>query len=224
MAAVHGSIGPFDSREEDWTSSVERLDQYFVGNDVASNVKKRAILLSNCGPQTYQLLKNLVAPEKPNTLDYSELVEVLRRHWQPKPSKIVQRYHFHSRVQKDNESISEFVAELRKLAEHCEFADLEDMLRDRLVCGVKDSRIQKKLLAEQELTFRQAFETGQAMEIAEKNVKDIQIFQRPVHKIQEAQPQVQKESKFHHCGGRRHNASDCRYKKQFAIGVGERDT
>ena len=137
MAAVHGSIGPFDSGEEDWTSYVERLDQYFVGNDVASNVKKRAILLSNCGPQTYQLLKNLLAPEKPNTLDYSELVEVLRRHWQPKPSKIVQRYHFHSRVQKDNESISEFVAELRKLAEHCEFADLEDMLRDRLVCGVK---------------------------------------------------------------------------------------
>ena len=53
-------------------------------------------------------------------------------------------------------------------------------------------------------------------------MKDIQIFQRPVHKIQEAQPQVQKESKCHRCGGRRHKASDCRYKEAICHRCGRK--
>ena len=51
-------------------------------------------------------------------------------------------------MQKPNETISDFVAQLRKLSEYCEFGDtLEDMRRDRLVCGCKDQRLQCKLLA-----------------------------------------------------------------------------
>lgn len=42
-----------------------------------------------------------------------------------------------------------FVAALHKLAEHCEFGDvLNDSLRDRLVCGLRNEAIQKKLLTE----------------------------------------------------------------------------
>ena len=45
-----------------------------------------------------------------------------------------------------------FVAGLRQLSEHCEFGTtLEDMIRDRLVCGVANSSIQRRLLAEQSL-------------------------------------------------------------------------
>jgi hypothetical protein len=47
------------------------------------------------------------------------------------------------------------VAELRKLSEHCNFGTtLNDMLRNRLVCGVGDQRIQRRLLAEPDLTSR----------------------------------------------------------------------
>ena len=63
------------------------------------------------------------------------------------------------------------MAELRRLSEHCGFQDLENMLRDRLVCGVRDTRIQKKLLAEMGLTFKKAFNTAQAVETAEQQAK-----------------------------------------------------
>ena len=36
------------------------------------------------------------------------------------------------------------------------------------MCGVRDARVQKKLLAESDLTFKQAFDTALAMELAEK--------------------------------------------------------
>jgi len=49
------------------------------------------------------------------------------------------------------------------------------MLRDRLVCGVNDSRIQRRLLAELELTFKKAYELAQAIEMADKDMKQQQV-------------------------------------------------
>ncbi len=66
------------------------------------------------------------------------------------------------------------MAELKKLAQHCEYgATLPQMLRDRLVCGVKDDQM-KRRLSEVELTFEKALTVCQAMESANKNVRDLQ--------------------------------------------------
>ena len=51
--------------QEDWESYEERLQQYFVANDIAEAEKQRAILLSVCGQSTYNVIRNLVAPKKP---------------------------------------------------------------------------------------------------------------------------------------------------------------
>lgn len=67
------------------------------------------------------------------------------------------------------------MAELHRLSEHCGFQDFENMLRDHLVCGMRDTRIQKKLLAETGLTFKKAFDTAQAVETAEQQAKELQV-------------------------------------------------
>ena len=48
------------------------------------------------------------------------------------------------------------------------------MLRDRLVCGVEEPKIQRRLLAEPDLSFDKAFELALASESADKNAKDLQ--------------------------------------------------
>ena len=59
-----------------------------------------------------------------------------------KPSAIVQRFCFNSRNRHTGESIAAYVAQLCQLAEHCEYSTtLNDMLCDRLVCGIEDFRI-----------------------------------------------------------------------------------
>ena len=63
MATAHGSMGTFDP-EEDWYSYVERLEQYCEANGIENAEKKRATLLSCCGPKTYGLIRGLVAPDK----------------------------------------------------------------------------------------------------------------------------------------------------------------
>ena len=89
-------------------------------------------------------------------------MDLVKEHLQPSPSVIMQRFNFNGRMQKGEEAVAEYVAELRCIAEHCEL--LDEILRDRLVCGVKDTRIQRRLLAEPKLTFAKALEIAQAAE------------------------------------------------------------
>ena len=80
----------------------------------------------------------------------------------------MQRAKFYSRSRKPGESIATFVAELRACAEHCNFGrSLDDMIRDRVVCGVNDDAIQKRLLAEgDKLTLTKALTLAQSYETA----------------------------------------------------------
>lgn len=76
-------------------------------------------------------------------------------------------FRFFSRVRQPDETVADFIAELRRLAEDCNFANtLERMLQDRIVCSINN---QKKLLAEKKLTYRRAVELAQGIEAANKH-------------------------------------------------------
>ena len=76
-------------------------------------------------------------------------------------------------MREPGESVATFVSELCSLAEHCNFESiLEDMLRDRIVCGTNDRAIQQRLLGEEKLTFAKAMRTAQAMETVARNAKE----------------------------------------------------
>ena len=62
---------------------------------------------------------------------------------------------------------------------------LEDLLRDHLVCGLRDDRAQRRLLAESKLTFAKAFEIAQASELAE-GVRTLQLPVAGVNSIPES--------------------------------------
>lgn len=109
----------------------QKLEEYFIANDIESADKKKAILLSVVGAETYQLIRSLVAPAKPKEKSFGNLVKLVQEHHQPIPSAIVQRYKFNSRAQKTGEFIATFVAELQRIAEHCKFGGtLDEMLQD----------------------------------------------------------------------------------------------
>ena len=94
-------------------------------------------------------------------------------HFKPKPSEIVERFKFNNRIRKPGESVASCVAELRSLSEFCNFGGtLEVMNRDRLVCGINDGAIQKRLLAEPKLTYAKAVEIAQS-------IRELRVKHRP---------------------------------------------
>ena len=207
--ATHGTLLPFNSAVESWVSYSERLHHYFVANDIVSADKKRSIFLSICGPTTYDLLKSLTHPDSATDKTLDEIIEILKEHYDPTPSPIVQRFKFHTRKRKEGETVAEYVATLRSIGEHCDFGN-----RDRLVCGVGDKRIQRRLLQEKELTYKRAYE---GMETAVKDVQNLQQFQptqsQQVKRVQHVQKQARASTYIscYRCGGN-HSSKSCRFR------------
>uniref|UniRef100_A0A5S6QHL3 Reverse transcriptase domain-containing protein n=1 Tax=Trichuris muris TaxID=70415 RepID=A0A5S6QHL3_TRIMR len=98
----------------------------------------------------------------------------MKQYFNPAPSEIVERFRFYKRDQRPNESIADFVAELRRLSEHCNFGNgLDTALRDRLVCGISDESLQRRLLADQVATFDVALREALATETARLQALEI---------------------------------------------------
>ena len=230
MAAVFGKVDHFDGEQEDWTQYVERLGHFFTANGITAEAKKKAVFLSVIGPGPYKILRNLLAPEKPSDKAFDALVAVLTRHYSPRPSEIVQRFRFHTCCRRQGETVTDYVARLRAIAEFCNFgAVLEDMLRDRLVCGVNSEAIQRKLLSESTLTFQKALEVAIGLEAADRDVRELKPWQResdaPVTVVagpgvNAVSPPVAGEPIKTHssaivcfrCGKAGHKANQCRFK------------
>ena len=215
--ATFGTLQEYRPDEEGIAAYLERVELYFTANDVAE-AKRVPVFLSVVGGKVYSLLRDLLAPAKPDSKTFAVLTATLTSHYEPKPLVIAERFYFHSRNQKTSESIAEYIAELRRLAAHCEFGEyLNDALRDRLVCGLLHSGIQRRLLSEADLSLAKAIEQAQGMEAAEHNAKKLQggnseqvhhTSAPGSHRQHHAKPQ----EKCYRCGGADHAPGECRFR------------
>ena len=69
-----------------------------------------------------------------STASYQDVVELFSNFVEPSKNEIFERHKFFSRCQHENESVDNFVTELRVLAERCEFGEQKDnLIRDKIV-------------------------------------------------------------------------------------------
>lgn len=173
-------------------------------------------LISFIGFDMVTLLSELCFPKTPQDKTYLELVELVEKHLEPTQSEIAETYKFMKREQLADESISEFVAALKKLAQTCNFGThLERCLRDKFVHGLKSENIVKRLFGEENLTFAKAVEIALNMELAEKGAKLITAGSSgqessDIHKISKNHGSV----KCHCCGKMGHIKPECKFKEE----------
>ena len=86
-----------------------------------------------------------------------------------------ERFIFNRRGQEENESIDQYVTVLRKLAQTCNFCNClhDSLIRDRLVLGIKDESIRKKLLQEKKLSLSRAVDIGRSSETTTMWLKEL---------------------------------------------------
>ena len=140
---------------------------------------------------------------------------------------IAERFKFYQRSQGSGESVSDFMASLRKLASRCKFETfLSEALRDRFVCGLCSEAIQKALLAKKDLTLDSALDTALSMEAAAKKAREMKDrggqTNGTVHKLHSrrrsnfkgANPSLPMSPKpCQHCGRSKHMPEQCRFRQ-----------
>ena len=112
------------------------------------------------------------------------------------------------------ESIAVYMAELRRLAEHCDFgAGLLDALRDRLVCGLDNESTQKRQLTKRDLTLDMAYDIAVSMETVAKDAIQLQtknMGECSVNKFH-TKPKDRTQSCIR-CGKNSHDPTECWFK------------
>ncbi|UYV62676.1 hypothetical protein LAZ67_2001524, partial [Cordylochernes scorpioides] len=201
------------------SSYLERFESYCIANDIVKIVKKKATFFSLCGRETYNIIRTLTSPKNPLETEWEEIVAGIKKYFDPTPNIIVQRFKFAKRLQMPNETISEFITALKKIAEKCEFPDVEDRLRDALVCGILSEEIQSMLLMNSMLTFKVAQEMALAHEAAVRNVAEIKDG-KPQEEINvmgravKVRRRNEKIFKCFRCGYTNHREEQCFFKEK----------
>ena len=215
--ASYAKPDEFDPENEEWSAYVEQMELFFEAHDVEDE-KQVATLLSSVGASTYGLLRNLVQPLKPKDKTFDKIVEVLSDYYEPKPLVIAERFRFRRCVQKNDGTVAQFSADLKKLAARCDFGDrLDEALRDGFVSGIRDEACQRKLLSTDELTFARAQEIALNMEAAHRDTRQLRQSETPstssVHKVNERQePSQSAQTACYRCKGMNHSPSECYFK------------
>ena len=217
--AVYGHLSEFNTTDGAWDTYCEQLEFYLQVNGITDATTKRDVFLSSCGDSCYRLLRNLIAPKKPKEKKFDELIAALKGYFSPTPVTL-ERFKFNTTVRSPSQSISSYVAHLRNLAQHCAFENqLDNNIRDRLVCGVNDESIQKRLFSERDLTPPKALDIALAMEKAEQNSTDVRQLSRGNQAINHLSPHAAahkpnrgRKKPCYRCLGQ-HLESECKFRQ-----------
>ena len=84
-----------------------------------------------------------LAPGEVDTLD--GYLAKFKAHIEPIANPIVARCKFYQRSQKPGETMEQFITDLRLLAQPCDFKENtgDEMIRDRIMCGVESDLVRK---------------------------------------------------------------------------------
>ncbi|UYV63734.1 K02A2.6-like [Cordylochernes scorpioides] len=121
----------------------------------------RAAFLSLIGKDCFNLFLNLdLKEDEKNSLP--RIIGALNNHFTPQKNVIYERYIFNTSNQEENEGIDNYTNRLRGLASSCEYDILtKELIRDRIVLGIKDNRVRIKLLMEPKLNLSSAIDNMQ---------------------------------------------------------------
>ena len=165
-----GKIPTFNEAEEDWDSYQDRLECYFKVNDVGNDLRV-SVLITGLRASHYQVLKNLLSPDKPADKPYAAVIKVMNEHFGGKKNARVERAKFRSVVRLTDETVQSYAVRLKQAARYCEFGvNLDSNLVDQFTVGISSKGITDKILVKDlQLSFNEAVEIAVSAEAAEKS-------------------------------------------------------
>ena len=161
----------------DLVNNWEFFKQQWQDYEVATGLDKQeqkirlATLRSAMGKDCLQIFLNLKLSSEQQQ-DMQECIEALEAYFKPKRNIVYERYLFNMCQQNPDEPVDGYVNRLRKAASTCQFGTLtEELIRDRLVIGLRDHATKLQLLKEDSLDINKALNICRSSEVATLQLK-----------------------------------------------------
>ncbi|GFO18966.1 polyprotein [Plakobranchus ocellatus] len=133
-----------------------------------SDEKKRSAFLYLISTEGREIFNTFNLDEQ----KLQNLIDAFDNYCKPKENITAERYKFNSRNQTRTETFDQYVTDLKYLAKNCKFRNLQDeLIRDKIVCGIANEKIKERLLREDKLTLDKAIDICRAAEESQKHVK-----------------------------------------------------
>ncbi|XP_068227877.1 uncharacterized protein [Palaemon carinicauda] len=127
------------------------------------------------GQACKRVLTNLPTLTDSQRKDPERIIVALREYFIPQSNILYERFVFNTAKQKSDEMIDGFAMKLCRLADSCEFGNLQDeLIRDRIVIGTTDETGRERLLRERPIpNLNQVIENLRAAEMSRSHKEAI---------------------------------------------------
>ena len=145
-------------RPDEWAKWKRRFEQFRLVSGLSAQSKERQVctLLYTLGEDAEDVLSSTNISQE-DRKKYAEVMAKFDGFFQIRKNVIYERARFNRRVQQPDELVEQFITNLYHLAEHCEYGELRnEMIRDRIVVGIRDSALSEGLQLDPELTLEKA--------------------------------------------------------------------
>ena len=151
---------PFNfSRPEEWTKWSRRFERFrkASGLDQKDDEAQVNTLIYSMGDEADDILRSFTALSEDDKKKYEPVVAQFEAHFVKRRNIIFERARFNMRKQEEGEPVDAFITSLYALAEHCGYGNLHnEMIRDRIVVGIRNSQLSEKLQLDSGLTLEKA--------------------------------------------------------------------
>lgn len=158
---------------ENWKRWRRRFENYLAAMelDEASETRKVSLLLHIAGEEAMEKFETFDITAE-NKKKIAEVYKAFETYCSPKVNESVERQVFFNRVQGSGETFKEFLADLRKLSQSCNFGTLkESLIKDRIISGIRDTNTKDRLLRQEDLDLEKCIKICNAAEITVEHIK-----------------------------------------------------
>ena len=122
---------------QNWSRWEQQFLTYFVACELGKKAKETqvAILLHTAGLEAQEIHQTLTYAEEEDSKDYNFVLSKLRAYCEPRKNIVFERHQFWIRDQLENETIGQWVTELRTRKAKCDFKEQNNMIHDKIVFG-----------------------------------------------------------------------------------------
>ncbi|XP_062855259.1 uncharacterized protein K02A2.6-like [Trichomycterus rosablanca] len=148
----------FTFKAEDWPKWIKRFERFRIASGLETQADENQVnaLIYAMGEEAEDILISLhLSPAEAS--EFSTVTTKFDAHFITRRNVIFERAKFNQRQQELGESVDCFITALHCLAEYCGYGALHDeMVRDRLVVGLRDTKLSEQLQMDPELTLVKA--------------------------------------------------------------------